>query len=130
MVDDESAVLPAPAAFGPADPDDSLSVFESDDPSEARPSRPFSGDDRDKVHAIYLDIYKVFPVTVVTAFQGHREWHVARRHSFTSTTTHALIKAMLRHYGDLEFDYVRIVCEYMCPNYIYFSKMASPISSI
>ena len=41
MVDGESAVLPAPAAFGSADPDDSLPVFESDAPSEARPSRPF-----------------------------------------------------------------------------------------
>ena len=35
----------------------------------------------------------------------------------TSTTTHALIKALLRHDLDLEFDCVCKVCEYMCKEY-------------
>ena len=38
----------------------------------------YSGNKRDRVHAAYLDVYKALPVTVVTAFQEHREWHVAR----------------------------------------------------
>ena len=41
MVDSESAVLPAPAAFDPADSGDSSSESESDAPFASRPSRPF-----------------------------------------------------------------------------------------
>ena len=62
-------------------------------------------------------------MTLVTACQGHREWHIARRLSFTSTTTHALIKALLRHSADLEYDYVRTVCEFMCSKYDFDKQM-------
>ena len=79
--------------------------------------------ERKDVHNVYLDIYKALPVKVVTAFQGHREWHIARRLSLTSTTTHALIKTLLRHHLDLEFDCIRIVCEFMCPNYNYEDRV-------
>ena len=40
-VDGESDVLPAPAAFDPADSGDSSSESESDAPFASRPSRPF-----------------------------------------------------------------------------------------
>ena len=41
MVDSESAVLPAPAAFDPADSGDSSTESESDATFASRPSRPF-----------------------------------------------------------------------------------------
>ena len=56
---------------------------------------------------------------IVTAFQGHHKWHIARRFSLTSTTTHTLIKALLRHYLDLQHHFVRVVCEFMCHTYDY-----------
>ena len=59
MVDSESAVLPAPAAFDPADSGDSSSESESDAPFASRPSRPFQdngwmdGDHSATVYAIH-----------------------------------------------------------------------------
>lgn len=43
-----------------------------------------------------------------TVAQSHLNNHV-----------YALIKALLRHYADLEFHHVHIVCEFMCTNYNY-----------
>lgn len=81
----------------------------------------FSGDNQNEVHTDYLELYRALLVTVVVTFQGHCEWHIAWRLSLTLTTTHALIKikALLQHFVNLEFKYVRVVCEVMCPNYKY-----------
>ena len=81
------------------------------------------GKEKQQTHDEFYEKFQDLPVTQVTAFQGHREWHIARRLSFTSTTTHALIKVLLRHYCDLEFDCVRKVCEFMCSNYNYDERV-------
>ena len=75
--------------------------------------------DTKDTHKDFFELFQSLPVTVVAAFQGHREWHIARRFSLTPTTTHALIKALLRHYSDLQHDFVRVVCEFMCHTYDY-----------
>ncbi len=76
-----------------------------------------------ETHDEFFELFSELPVESVTAFQGFPEWHIARRLSLTSTTTHALIKALLRHYYDLEHDYIRTVCEFMCKNYDYNERM-------
>ena len=60
---------------------------------------------------------------MVTAFQGYREWHIARKFSLTSTQSHAYIKALLRHGLDLKYDFICRVLEYMCVDYDYNKRL-------
>ena len=76
-----------------------------------------------QIHSEYFALFLSLPVTVVTAFQGYREWHIARMFRLTSTTSHALVKALLRHGLDLQYDFVRVVCEYMCKHYNYERRL-------
>ena len=82
-----------------------------------------TGIEKNQIHSEYFALFLSLPVTVVTAFQGYREWHIARMFRLTSTTSHALIKALLRHELDLQYDFVRVVCEYMCRNYNYNCRL-------
>ena len=59
------------------------------------------------------------PVKLFAVYHGYCEWYIARRLSRTSTTTHALIKALIRHYVDLKHDYFHIVRKFMRRNYNY-----------
>ena len=77
----------------------------------------FNENERKDTHNEYYLLFSELDIKQVTAFHGHREWHIARKLSLTSTSTHALIKALLRHNMDFEHDFIRTVCEYMCPNY-------------
>ena len=67
----------------------------------------FEGEEKKQTHEEYFDLFQSMPLTLVTAFQGHREWHIARRLSLTSTTTYAAIKALLRHSVDIKYNYIR-----------------------
>ncbi len=78
---------------------------------------------KNDTHAIFYEIFALIPVKLVTAFQGYCKWHLARKCSFRSISTHAMIKALLRHYQDLEFDFIQTICEFMCPNYDYSKRM-------
>ena len=60
-----------------------------------------SGIEKEDTHNKFFEVFKAVPMIMVTAFQGHKEWHLARCFSLTSTTTHVLIKALLRHYFTL-----------------------------
>ena len=68
---------------------------------------------------MYCEMFQLLPVTIVTAFQGHCEWHIACQFSLTSTNSHSVTKALLRHYLDLKYNLVCQVCEFMCKNYDY-----------
>ena len=57
-----------------------------------------SGIEKEDTHNKFFEVFKAVPVTMVTTFQGHKEWHLAHCFGMTSTTTHTLIKALLRHY--------------------------------
>ena len=77
-----------------------------------------------KLRSMYYGLFSLLPVIMVTVFQGHREWHIARKFSLTSTTSHVLVKALLHNDMDLEFDCVCHVCEYMCKNYDYEKRVS------
>ena len=83
----------------------------------------FEGTERALTHNTYHDLFSETSIDVVTAYQGYRKWHIARKFSMTSTTTHALIKALMRHNMDLEHHFIRVVCEFMCSNYDYDERV-------
>ena len=82
-----------------------------------------NGLEKTTTHNKNFELFQSIPVTLVTTFQGHQEWHIARRFSFTSRTTHTLIKTLLCHKLDLEYNYVHVVCEVMCCNYDYEKRV-------
>ena len=57
-----------------------------------------SGIEKEDTHNKFFEVFKAVPMIMVTAFQGHKEWHLALCFGMTSTTTHTLIKALLHHY--------------------------------
>ena len=62
--------------------------------------------DTKDTHKDFFELFQSLPVTVVTTFQGHREWHIARHFSLTPTTTHSLTTPLTINCGSLnEIDF-------------------------
>ena len=76
------------------------------------------------VHNTYYQMLMDCPMEMVTFCQGHREWHLARKFSLTSTSGHALFKALLRHNLDFQHPFVCTVVEYARKQYDYEDRVA------
>jgi len=70
-----------------------------------------------RTHAMYYDLLCNADVDQVTAFPNGKEFHLARRFSLTSKQTYALLLVLKRHYKDLDYDYIRVVFDFMYKNY-------------
>mmetsp|Transcript_32000 Transcript_32000/g.54586 ORF Transcript_32000/g.54586 Transcript_32000/m.54586 type:complete len:396 (+) Transcript_32000:1149-2336(+) len=65
------------------------------------------------IHQKYMQLFFQLPIIQVTVCSNHREWHLARRTSFTSKQTYSQITILRRRFVDLDNEDVRRVMEFM-----------------
>ena len=59
------------------------------------------------LHSKYTQLFFDLPITQVTAFLGHKEWHLTHQFSLSSKHTYSLICILCKHYLDLEHEYLQ-----------------------
>jgi hypothetical protein len=65
------------------------------------------------IHQKYMQLFFQLPIIQVTVCSNHREWHLARRTSFTSKQTYSQIAILRKRFVDLDNEDVRRVMKFM-----------------